>query len=63
MLEPDFGTAMIIVMTLISMLFISNIKLSFFAIMGLLGLSGIVGLIIIAPYRMARIISFLNPWR
>jgi cell division protein FtsW len=62
MLEPDFGTAMIIVMTLISMLFISNIKLSFFAIMGLLGLSGIVGLIIIAPYRMARIISFLNPW-
>src|SRR5574344_171444 len=62
MLEPDFGTAMIIVMTLISMLFISNIKLSFFGIMGLLGLSGIVLLIVVAPYRMTRIISFLNPW-
>ena len=23
---------------------------------------GIVGLIIVAPYRMARIVSFLNPW-
>jgi cell division protein FtsW len=62
MLEPDFGTAMVIVATLISMLFISNIKLSFFGIMGLLGLSGIVALIIVAPYRMSRIVSFINPW-
>lgn len=23
---------------------------------------GIVGLILVAPYRMARIVSFLNPW-
>ncbi len=62
MLEPDFGTGMVIVMTLVSMLFVSNIKLSFFGYMGLLGLLGIVGLIIIAPYRMSRIISFINPW-
>jgi cell division protein FtsW len=62
MLEPDFGTAMVIVITLISMLFISNIKLSFFAVLGVLGLLGIVGLIIIAPYRMERIVSFINPW-
>lgn len=62
MLEPDFGTAMVLVVTLIMMLFASNIKLSFFGIMGLLGILGIVALIIIAPYRMARIVSFLNPW-
>lgn len=62
MLEPDFGTAMVIVMTLVSMLFISNIKLSFFGYTGLLGLLGIVALIIVAPYRMSRIISFINPW-
>ena len=62
MLEPDFGTGMVIVMSLMFMLFISNIKLSFFGIMGTLGLGGIVALIIIAPYRLARILSFLNPW-
>ena len=62
MLEPDFGTGMVIVMSLMFMLFISNIKLSFFGIMGTLGLSGIAALIIIAPYRLARILSFLNPW-
>lgn len=62
MLEPDFGTAMVIVLTLIVMIFISGVKLSFFIKIGLLGLLGIVGLIIIAPYRMERIVSFLNPW-
>ena len=62
MLEPDFGTGMVIVVTLLCMLFVSNIKISFFVGMGILGLLGIVGLIIIAPYRMQRIVSFLNPW-
>jgi len=62
MLEPDFGTAMVITLTLICLIFISGLKISFFIKLGLLGLLGIVGLIIAAPYRMARIISFLNPW-
>jgi cell division protein FtsW len=62
MLEPDFGTAMVIVLTLIVLIFTSGVKLSFFFKIGLVGLMGIVALIIIAPYRMARIVSFLNPW-
>ena len=62
MLEPDFGTAMVIVLTLIVMIFISGVKLSFFIKIGILGLLGIVGLIIVAPYRIERIISFLNTW-
>ncbi len=62
MLEPDFGTAMVIVLTLICMIFISGVKISFFVKIGCLGIMGIVALIIVAPYRMARIVSFLNPW-
>ncbi len=62
MLEPDFGTAMVIVLTLVCMIFVSGVKISFFVKMGLLGILGIVALIIVAPYRMARIVSFLNPW-
>ena len=62
MLEPDFGTGMVIVLTLISIIFISGVKLSFFVKVGCLGLLGIIGLIIAAPYRLARILSFLNPW-
>ena len=62
MLEPDFGTAMVITLTLIVIIFTSGVKLSFFTNIALLGILGIVLLIIIAPYRMARIVSFLNPW-
>lgn len=62
MLEPDFGTAMVIVLTLVCMIFVSGVKVSFFLKVGAVGLLGIVGLIIVAPYRMARIISFINPW-
>ena len=62
MLEPDFGTGMVIVLSLMFILFISGVKLKFFASLGILGILGIAGLIIIAPYRLKRIISFLNPW-
>ena len=47
---------------LIVMLFISGVNMSFFVRMGLLGVVGIVILIIIAPYRLERILSFLNTW-
>lgn len=62
MLEPDFGQAMVIVLSIILLIFISGTRISFFVKCGLTGLLGIVGLIIVAPYRMARIISYLNPW-
>ncbi len=62
MLEPDFGTGVILVMAIIALLFASGVNMNFFIKLGILGLIGIVILVIIAPYRMARIISFLNPW-
>ena len=62
MLEPDFGTGMIIVMSLIALIFITGTDVSIFVKLGLVGLLGIVGLIIVAPYRLKRITSFLNPW-
>ena len=62
MLEPDFGTSMVMALTLIALIFISGLPFSFFIKLGILGLGGIVALIIAAPYRMARIVSFLNPW-
>lgn len=62
MLEPDFGTGMIIVITIIAMLFISGVNMKFFIFLGIIGVIGIIGLILIAPYRMDRITSFINPW-
>jgi len=62
MLQPDFGTGMIIVMSIIALLFIAGVNMKFFFITGIIGAIGIVVLIAIAPYRLDRITSFLNPW-
>ena len=62
MLQPDLGTGMILVISIISILFISGVNTKFFLGGGLLGIIGIIILIIIAPYRMNRITSFINPW-
>lgn len=62
LLEPDFGSGAIIVLALVVLIFTSKIKISFFVYLGLIGLVFIVILIIAAPYRMARIVAYLNPW-
>ncbi len=62
MLEPDFGTGMVIVISLIGLIFISGCDVSIFYKLGALGIVGIIVLILIAPYRLDRITSFLNPW-
>lgn len=62
MLQPDFGTGVILVMGVVGLLFVGGVDLKFFLKIGLLGLCGIVGLIVAAPYRLKRILSFLNPW-
>lgn len=62
MLQPDFGTGTILVMTIVAMIFISGTPFSFFVKIGFVGLIGVCALIIAAPYRMKRIVAFLNPW-
>ena len=62
MLQPDFGTGIVIVMSSFLLLFISNTKIKYFVFLVIMGIIGIVGLIIVAPYRMERITAFLDPW-
>lgn len=62
MLQPDFGTGMIIVVSIIAMLFVAGVNMKFFIGLGLIGVVGIIALIAVAPYRMDRITSFIDPW-
>lgn len=62
MLQPDFGTGFILVMSVIAILFVSGVNMKYFYSMGIIGVVGIIVLILIAPYRMDRITSFINPW-
>nr|MBP3258943.1 putative lipid II flippase FtsW [Bacilli bacterium] len=62
MLQPDFGTGTIIVMSIMGLLFIGGMNMNFIAKGVIVGIVGIIGLILMAPYRLQRILSFLDPW-
>lgn len=62
MLQPDFGTGTILVMSIIGMLFVAGLNIKIFLKFGIVGIVAVVGLILIAPYRLKRILSFLDPW-
>ena len=62
MLQPDFGTGTIIVMSVIGLLFVGGMNLGFMIKAVMVGIVGIIGLILMAPYRLQRILSFLDPW-
>ena len=63
MLQPDLGTGVIMIMSIVLLLFIAGVNIKFFIGGGIIGLIGVIILIIIAPYRMDRITSFINPWK
>ena len=63
MLQPDLGTGLILFLSIVAILFISGVSMKLFIMGGFIGVIGVVILIIIAPYRMDRITSFINPWK
>jgi cell division protein FtsW len=60
--EPDFGAASVLFITGFGILFIAGARLRYV----LLGAAAVAGaavlLVVMAPYRMARVTSFLDPW-
>ncbi|MCK4704090.1 MAG: putative lipid II flippase FtsW [Gammaproteobacteria bacterium] len=62
LLEPDFGSTMVIMGTVLAMTFLGGVRfVQFISFMILFGASALM-LIISSPYRMERLTSFMNPW-
>ena len=61
MLQPDFGSGMVIVASGLLMLFLCGVPFKYFLYLIGAGLIGIAGLIASAPYRLERITSYLDP--
>lgn len=62
MLQPDFGTGLVILISCFGFLFIAGANYKLFILIGLIGCLGIILLIISAPYRLERILAYLDPW-
>jgi cell division protein FtsW len=60
--EPDFGTSVALVMVLFVLLFTAGAKISYLVGAVLLALPMGYQLIASQPYRMKRLIAFMDPW-
>lgn len=62
LLEPDFGTAAVIMMTGLIMLYLAGARLAPFIVLFAVVLAGLALLAVASPYRLLRLTTFLNPW-
>src|SRR5687768_1722855 len=62
LLEPDFGSFVVITVITMAILFLGGMNLKLFAgLIGFLAIS-LLALVWIEPYRMQRFLGFLDPW-
>jgi len=62
LLEPDFGAAVVIAVTVLGMMFLAGVRLWQFGILFAVMLAALAALAVSSPYRVERMTSFVNPW-
>ena len=62
LLEPDFGAAVVLFMTALGMLFLAGVPFLRFFFWGFAALSSLAALSMVAPYRLQRLMTFMDPW-
>jgi cell division protein FtsW len=62
LIEPDFGTSVILLSGVAGVLWASEIKTRDLVLSGLLGLVAVAGMMMLEPYRRERFMTFLDPW-
>ncbi|NIP73396.1 MAG: putative lipid II flippase FtsW [Gammaproteobacteria bacterium] len=60
--EPDFGAAVVLLVTCFAMMYLAGVRLWQFGILVVLAAGALGALAFLSPYRWARVVSFLNPW-
>lgn len=63
MLEPHFSCTMLILSSAAIMLFVAGARWKHIGLLALPALAGIVILVVSAPYRLARVTTFLDPFK
>jgi len=62
LMEPDFGSSVVITFTLGAMMFIAGVPLVRFLILALIGVAGFSAIAVVSPYRWERLVAFMDPW-
>ena len=60
--EPDLGTAIVVVAIGLALYFIAGARLAEFAALGALATISVAAVAVVQPYRLLRLVTFLDPW-
>jgi cell division protein FtsW len=61
-IEPDFGTSMMLAVTFVVVIYTAGARVLHLAMAAAPALVLAAGLLIFVPWRMARLVTFLDPW-
>jgi len=61
--EPDFGATFVILLISLSVLFVAGVPLRYFLGLCVIVVAGLAALVVSAPYRLARLTGFTDPWK
>jgi cell division protein FtsW len=62
LIEPDLGTALVIELILALMVFTAGVRLRTIGILSLAALPFLYHLIVATPFRLQRLLSYIDPW-
>jgi cell division protein FtsW len=63
MAEPDLGTTIILVLSVIAVVVAAGARVRHLVTLGSAAAAAVALAIVVEPYRMARLTSFINPWK
>jgi len=62
LLEPDFGSSVVICVTLGAMMFVAGVPILRFALLAASGVGMLSLMAVLSPYRWERLVAFMDPW-
>lgn len=62
LLEPDFGAVVVLTTAFLGMLFLAGLPFFRFLLVAILALACFAALVYFEPYRLARLVSYMDPW-
>lgn len=62
LVEPDLGTALVIELIVALMVFTAGVRLRTIGILGLAALPFLYHLVVATPFRLQRLLSYIDPW-
>jgi cell division protein FtsW len=60
--EPDLGTALVVALSVASLLVVAGLQLRHLGLLAAIAVGGVILIAVAQPYEQARLTSFLHPW-